>query len=76
MEMPEGYEVIVAPCPQGLPLGSSWIVRVYERETGQHVHSAEGGVALSVGLREAERAIRDDQMERLAETPALEEKPS
>lgn len=70
--MPEGYEVMVVPYPEGLPLGSSWLIRCYD-ETGQHIHSAEGGVSLSVGLREVERAIRDDQMERLAETPASED---
>jgi hypothetical protein len=71
--MSNGYDVVLVPYPQGLPLGSSWLIRVYD-QTGQHIHSAEGGVSLSVGLREVERAIRDDQMERLAETPALEDK--
>jgi hypothetical protein len=33
-----------------------WLVRVYAGD--EHVHSAEGGVTLEAGLREAERAMR------------------
>lgn len=35
--------------------GGEWLVRVYQ--SGEHVHSAEGGVPLEVGLREAHDAM-------------------
>lgn len=36
--------------------GGPWLVRVYA--AGEHVHSAEGGISLDGGLREADRAMR------------------
>ena len=52
------FEVIMGRRPMLDRYGSGpWIVRVYA--AGEHVHSSEGGVALDVGLREAQRAMQD-----------------
>lgn len=64
-----GYELIVVPYREPRA-GGDWLVRVYDT-TGQHIHSAEGGVSLEVGLREAQRAILDDQQRRIAEAQSV-----
>lgn len=61
-----GYSVLVVPHrPLYGPSGGPWLIRCYDN-TGQHIHSAEGGVSLAGGLREVQRAIEADQQERLA----------
>lgn len=59
-----GYEIHIARLAQPTN-GGAWIVRAYTA-VGKHVHSAEGGVSLTTGLREVERAIleHDGQKER------------
>ena len=50
------FEVIVHRIKDPPPgFADFWVVRVYAGD--EHVHSAEGGVALSVGLREAQDAM-------------------
>jgi hypothetical protein len=50
------FEVIVHRRRERRPDdGGPWLVRVYA--AGEHVHSAEGGVPLFVGLNEAHRAM-------------------
>jgi hypothetical protein len=36
--------------------GGPWLIRLYA--AGEHVHSAEGGVSLQVGMNGADRAMR------------------
>lgn len=64
---PHGYNIIVSPY-KGPRSGGPWLIRCYDG-TGQHIHSAEGGVSLDGGLYEVQRAIEDDQQERLANQP-------
>ncbi len=61
MSTEESYRIIVHPYRKvkpGPPAGGPWLVRCYT-DHGEHVHSAEGGVPLGIGLREVERAIRE-----------------
>jgi len=51
----DGYEILIGRLSQPTRYGE-WIVRLYTAD-GEHIHSAEGGVPLEVGLREVERAI-------------------
>jgi hypothetical protein len=51
------FEVIVHRLRPGEARGGEWLVRVYA--AGEHVHSAEGGVPLNIGLNEAHRAMGD-----------------
>lgn len=37
--------------------GGPWLIRIYAAD--EHVHSAEGGVSLDVGLRAAQDAMRE-----------------
>lgn len=39
---------------------ADWVVRVYRDIDDRHIHSAEGCSTLSIGMREAERAITAD----------------
>jgi hypothetical protein len=48
------FEVIVGRLDPSGP-GGAWIVRVYWCD--EHIYSAEGGVSLEVGLREAQEAM-------------------
>lgn len=50
------FEVIVHRL-QKPPTSGNWLVRVYA--AGEHIHSAEGGVSLDGGMREADRAMRE-----------------
>lgn len=56
-----GYEVTIVPY-KGPRSGGPWLIRCHH-EGGEHVHSAEGGVPLEVGLREVERAIKAHQLD-------------
>lgn len=49
------FEVIVHRLQRPEP-GGEWLIRVYAAD--EHIHSAEGGVPLSIGLNEADRAMR------------------
>jgi hypothetical protein len=49
------YTVLVHRLDVREARGGPWLVRVYCND--EHVHSAEGGVALSTGMREAHAAI-------------------
>jgi hypothetical protein len=63
MPFENGYSIyIAAPSRQR----ASWIVRVYRDSDDRHIHSAEGCDILSIGMREAEKAITADVNERLA----------
>lgn len=59
MPMQDGYTIYVAP-HRSHPSGGPWIVRAYRDADDRHIHSAEGGVPLTVGLREAQAAIERD----------------
>lgn len=58
------YTVIVHEYQQA-PSSGPLLVRVYRG--GEHIHSAEGGVSLEVGMKEATRAIQEDMESRRAD---------
>ena len=64
MPMLNGYSIYVAAPSMAR---ASWIVRVYRDSDDTHIHSAEGCDVLSIGMREAEKAIVGDVNALLAE---------